>query len=339
MVGALKVATNGTLYTTNFKADGGMERCLNPTCPLSPTFESVTEGLDDNATLTGLWLYGNRLWSIDTTNTKLLSYTDTLSVPVNLTSPPDKAPGIGTITSDTISNASLDWERLAGATSYQWQLNYDTNFSSVPDGFEGDTKASSVRLLPLGLATTYYWRVRATRPVLSPWSDKWSFTTSLGTEAVAPELYTPAAGASGVPTRPVFQWSATAGADSYELVVATDTSFASPIIAKLGEYALTTTAWKCETDLNYDTTYYWKVRTISSESHSAWSATYAFTTESPPPEAPSSPPPSLSPSPPPPPTAAPDWINWLMLLGIVLLVIMVALLVTMITLVKRPRRP
>ena len=216
----------------------------------------------------GLWLFGNRLWSIDTTNTKLLSYTDTLTVPITLTSPPDKAPGIGTISSTTISNASLDWETLAGATRYRWQLDYDTDFSSIPSGFEGDIKASSARLPPLEPATTYYWRVRATEPVVSPWSAKWSFTTSLGTETVAPELYAPEAGVSGVPTRPVFQWSAIAGASSYELLVATDVPFANPIITKVAEYALPTTAWGCDIDLGHSATYYWKVRALSSKSHS-----------------------------------------------------------------------
>ncbi len=339
MVSRLGVAASGALYASNFKVDGGMERCLEPTGSSGPTFETVTQGLDDMATLTGLWLCGNRLWTIDTTNNRLLSYTDTLAEPVALASPADGAPGVGAIASDTISDARLDWETLAGATHYQWQLDYETDFSGVPDGFEDETKAGSVRLPPLELATTYHWRVRATEPVLSPWSATWSFTTSLGTEIVAPKPYAPEAGASGVPVRPVFQWSAIAGADSYELLVAADPSFESPIITKTGEYALPTTTWECDICLDYGTTYHWKVRTVGSESSSAWSATCSFTTEPPPAEA--APSPSSPPAPPPPPPPAPDsdWSEWLVFLVGALLLILVAILITLILLVARTRRP
>ncbi|MFC1932912.1 hypothetical protein ACFLXU_04710 [Chloroflexota bacterium] len=288
-VSQLKVSTDGTLYATNIEADGGMERSLNPTYSLGPTFETVTRGLDDGATLTGLWLRGSQLWSIDSQNTRLMTYTDSLTLPVILTSPPNQAPGTGT------GNVHLDWETLKGATKYKWQLDYDTDFSTVPTGFEGDTQATSARLPALEMDTTYYWWVRATEPVLSPWSTKWSFTTGLGTEVIAPELHSPEAGANDMPIKPVFQWSAIAGATSYELLVSTVASFSNPTILKIGDYALPATAWQSKINLDYNTTYYWKVRAAGSNSYSAWSAVGAFTTESPP--AQPSPPTELTPLP------------------------------------------
>ena len=122
--------------------------------------------------------------------------------------------------------------------------------------------------------------MRATEPVLSPWSAKWSFTTSLGDKAIAPGLTTPEAGARGVPLKPIFQWSAIADADSYELIVSTDINFSNPAILKCDDYALPSTAWQCNPGLEPDTTYYWKVRAISSDTYSAWSAVSAFVTES-----------------------------------------------------------
>ena len=336
----LIVSADGTLYAANSKADGGMERCLNPTYSLGPTFETVTRGLDDGAALTGLWLGDNRLWSIDTANDRLMTYTDSLTQPITLTSPPDQEPGIGTITDSSIKDVSLKWKSLSGATDYKWQLNYNTNFSTVPAEFEGDTKVTSARLPALEPATAYYWRVKATEPVLSPWSAKWSFTTSLGTESIPLKLYSPKAGAIGVPLKPVFQWGAIAGADSYELLVATDVSLANPIIVKIGAYALPSTAWQCDIGLDYDTTYYWKVRASSSESYSAWSAVGAFTTESPSSESSSlelsSSSPELSPpSPPPLPPASPQptipgWVIYVvggLLLTIILLLIIMLVLV------------
>jgi len=342
MIGQLAVSAEGTLYATNTKADNGMERCLNPAYSLGPTFETVTGGLDDGAILSGLWLCGNQLWSVDTKNTRLVTFTDSLTVPVTLTSPSDKAPGVGTISGNTIGNVNLDWEVPSGATSYKWQLDCGTNFSSVPTGFEDNTNASSTRLPALEPATTYDWRVRVTEPVLSPWSAKWSFTTSLGEEVINHRLYSPEAGAREMPLKPIFQWSAIAGADSYELLVSTDISFASPIIIKIGDYALPTTAWQCNLALDYDTTYYWKVRASGSNSYSTWSAVSAFTTESLSEVAePSSPGLSSPPPPPQPPTdttpksTPPDWAMWLIYLGGALLLTMLAVLITMVILMVR----
>jgi len=208
-----------------------------------------------------------------------MSFNDTLTTPVTLISPADGSPGTGNLIDHTVRNISLDWETIDGATSYQWQCDQDTDLSSVPSGFEDSTQASSTPLPPLESATTYYWRVRASAPVLSPWSEKRSFTTSLDTEAIALKLESPAAGSSGVQVKPIFQWTAISGADAYELLVSTGSDFASPVIIKQDDYALPANAWQCDANLDYDTTYYWKVRAINASTHSAWSAAGVFATE------------------------------------------------------------
>jgi len=339
------VSDNGTLYATNFKADGGLERSLNPTYSLGPTFETVTRGLDDGATLTKLWLQDERLWSIDTTNVKLMTLTDTLTVPVTLTSPTNQAQGVGFIVNDAIKNVELDWTTLSGATEYEWQLDDDTDFSTVL--LESENKASSEQLPDLEPATTYYWRVRASEPVLSPWSEKWSFTTAMGSEATGPELINPEAGATGIPVKPLFQWSALAGATGYELIVSSRASLDNPAVLKIEDYALADTAWECEVNLDYGTTYYWKVRAVSAETHSDWSAAGVFTTQpKPPPTEESLPPPENSPSPaapqPPPQetssatTNTPDWVKYL--IG-ALLAAVVVLAITVLVLLRSIRRP
>lgn len=357
LINQLLVSPDGVLYASNSKARGGMERCLNPTFSLGPTSETVTSGLDSNATLLGLWRHSNQLWSIDTTNNRLMTYVDSLTQPPALKSPPDNASGVGTRT------LSLDWQALSGTTKYRWQIDSDTDFSSVPAGFEGDSAASSARLPALELATTYYWRIRATEPVLSPWSEKWSFITSLGSGPAAPRLLSPEAGARVTATRPLFQWDTVAGAETYELLVATDTSFSSPVIACIGENSLPATAWQSTVNLNHDTAYYWKVRACNAETYSSWSAVSAFVTEpaptpaTPAPEAksplsriePSEPPSPPSPAsnqplvinvvPPSSAPSTPDGMVWLTHIAVALLVVMVAILVTLIMLVIRIRRP
>jgi len=336
MVSQLVVSAGGTLYATNFKADGGMECCFNPTSSPAPIFETITGGLDNGATLFGLWLDETRLWSIDTTNTRLMTFIHSLTLPVTLTSPPNQATGIGTIINYTISNVSLYWEVLTGATSYQWQLDPDPDFSTVPAGFEGNTTASSTPLPALEPATTYYWRVRAIEPALSPWSAKWSFTTSLIPTTIAPTLYRPEAGSSGVPLTPVFEWSDVTGANSYELLVSTDASFGNPTILKVDAYALTSTTWQCNIGLNYNTTYYWKVRTIGSNTYSDWSAVGAFTTESPPPElVTTTPPPAESPPTPPPAPPQQTFPYWVIYLVGGLLLTIILVLITILAVVIR----
>ena len=316
-----------------------MERSLNPTYSLGPTFETVTRGLDDGATLTGLWLQGNRLWASDTTNARLMTFDDTLTVPLSLTAPADKSPGVGIITGEgeVVKNVELDWETLNGATEYEWQLDDDTDFSAVL--FEGDSQASAELPPDLEPATTYYWRVRASEPVLSPWSEKWSFTTTMGAKATGPELISPEAGATGVSLRPVFQWSALAGAKGYELIVSTEAALDNPTVLKTGDYALTDTAWECGINLDCETTYYWKVRAVSATTHSDWSAVGAFTTQAANPNVAETPPPSddnpataaqVTPAPTEPPPATmttdtPDWVKYLigaLLSAVVVLVLL-----------------
>jgi hypothetical protein len=144
-----------------------------------------------------------------------------------------------------------------------------------------------------------------------------------------------------MPLKPIFQWGAIAGADSYELIVSTDPSFENPTILKTDSYALPSTAWKCNINLNYETTYYWKVRAISSDTCSAWSAVSAFTTTSPPLEESLSeevPQPPTPPTPPasPPQSTTPDWMKYL--LGAVLAAL-VLLSVIVLVLVRGIRRP
>jgi len=345
--------SSGVLYASNTQADGGMERSLDPTYSFGPTFQTITRGLSDGTKLSQLWCLGNQLWAIDTAHTKLLTYYDRLTSPATLTSPADNDNGIGTLSNHTINDVRLDWEAESGATNYEWQLDFDTDLSSVPADFEGTTKASSVRLPSLEPATTYYWRVRSKEPVLSPWSPKWSFTTCLDTDTTNIRLESPAAGEMGVPTKPLFQWSAVPEAISYELLGASDIQFSNLVYNRTGDFSLPATAWQGNLDLNPGTTYYWKARAISSDTKSAWSAVGSFTTELPPPSlvTPTAPPagiipvpapspvtppvpPAPSPSPPIPPSPAPvqhtpEWVIYLigaLLLAIILLIATVMVL-------------
>jgi len=280
VVNRLAVSASGVLYAVSLNPDDGMERCLNPKWTTGPTFETVTLGLSSGATLSGLWQSTGRLWSIDSANGKLMTYYDTLTSPAVQVAPENGTTGMGSLVDHTVRNITLDWETMNGATNYEWQCTYNTDFSTIPAGLNGTTSASSIIITALEPATTYHWRVRARAPVYSPWSPKWSFTTCMDTEGVNLQPEMPAAGAEGVSVRPVFQWSAVIGAEAYELLVATDADFMHPVIAKMNEYALSTNVWQCDVSLDYATHYYWKIRATTASTSSAWSSVSVFTTES-----------------------------------------------------------
>jgi hypothetical protein len=283
MIGRLEISAGGTLYALNFQqidsanGKGGVERCLNPES--ESYFETVARGLDDGVVMFGLWLSDDRLWSIDATNNQLMTYIDSLVAPVRLTWPLDQASGIGTVVNDTVNGLSLDWEIAGGATGYQWQLDNDDDFSSVPAGFEGNTENSSVALPTLKPDSIYYWRARAVQPVLSPWSETWSFTTSSVVGILAPSLESPPDGAAGLPIRPEFRWSQVDGASGYELMIAGDLDFANSITVDIGGQPVPSHDYKLAVSLHYLTTYYWKVRAAGLGLYSAWIVVGTFTTE------------------------------------------------------------
>jgi hypothetical protein len=358
LISSIGVSKDGTFYAANSKAGAGMERCLNPRQTSGPTFETIIRGLDSTVRMNGLRIAGNRLWAIDSANTRLLTFLDTLTAPVVLKEPTDEAGSI------EIRNTNIRWEALSGATSYEWQADTDGGFSSVPSGFAGTANSTSARLPALDTATSYYWRVRATAPVLSPWSERHTFNTVLGGEVITPKLTAPEVGAT-VPLKPVLQWGGIAGAKSYELLIATDYLFATPVVEKTGDNALPTTAWQCEMRLKADTTYYWKIRASGASSFSPWSNIGVFITESAPvvqSSLPTTPtdvitqppePTSTTPLPSPQPTitssvpqttlvqieqAAPEWTKWILYLGGVILIMLLGLIITVVIMLVKMSR-
>ena len=272
LINQMYLSAAGIIYAANAKAGGGIERCINPTSSTT-AFETVICNLDATARLNGLWSSGSRLWSVDTANIRLMTFLDTLSSPVVIDFPLPDAGGIET------KNAMLSWEPLTGAASYKWQVDSDADFSGIPSGFEGTTSGTSAHLPSLDPGTTYYSRVQCISPVSSIWSSTRSFTTVLSGSVTAPDLSSPGSGVT-VSVTPVFEWGQLAGAEKYELVIATDAAFNNQVVQKTGSNALPSTAWQCDITLQMGTTYYWKVRAVSSQSFSAWSRVGIFITKS-----------------------------------------------------------
>jgi hypothetical protein len=92
-----------------------------------------------------------------------------------------------------------------------------------------------------------------------------------------PALTSPPNGATGQPLRPVFQWTAAAGADAYTLELDDDPGFGSPAIVETG---ILGTSFTPSGDLEGGTTYFWRVRSENLCGAGAASAVFSFTTGS-----------------------------------------------------------
>jgi hypothetical protein len=133
----------------------------------------------------------------------------------------------------------------------------------------GNTTAPYTALTPGG---DYIWRVRVTAPNTSKYSAVTKFSILLtqpgGDITGGGFRIAPAAGATNVPTKPVFQWSAVLGAVSYDLQVADNPVFVNPLDAQTG---LNTTVWAYTKTLEPGKVYYWRVRAVAaSGTASAW---------------------------------------------------------------------
>ncbi len=203
------------------------------------------------------------------------SFTTLVSGPT-LLSPPNTA-------SSVPINARLSWSRIPGAPGYFVQVGTNQNFTSgvvYSDSTITDTTAVATGL---SATTTYYWHVRMRDGgVGGPFSAVWSFTTSVAV-APAPSLLSPTNNAVDVSTTALLQWARSAGAATYRLQVATDQTFASGMV--LNDSTIADTSRQVP-GLANSTQYFWHVNAKNAGGTSAYSATYAFTTAAPGPNAP-----------------------------------------------------
>jgi hypothetical protein len=173
------------------------------------------------------------------------------------------------------ASTTLDWDYIRGGSLYEYQ--YDTCSTFDSPGLATGTIAvgtSQVSVSGLRFGTTYYWRVRETSPVdTTDWSEVWHFTTTNG----VPTLTSPSDGYVYTNSvKATVYWNSVTGAGHY--IVAWDTvpTFDSPLY----ETFTATASSIYITELNFGTTYYWKVCSINSNDSdtSSWSTVWRFTT-------------------------------------------------------------
>lgn len=178
----------------------------------------------------------------------------------------------------TVSRFPLfDWSDVPSASNYIIQVatnpNFQTQYIVINQG--QNISQFQVTLPVLQNNTVYYWRVNASNSGgTGPWSTTWNFRT-VPSAPPPPTLVSPSNGATGISLTPTLQWSDSPGATSYQVQVATNTNFNSPVVdhtTGVSEYEIPPGR------LIGNTVYYWRVRAHNEGGYSDWSAVWHFQT-------------------------------------------------------------
>lgn len=179
-----------------------------------------------------------------------------------LTSPSNGASGVSL-------SPTLTWGASASATSYDLYLST----ASSPALSKSGLTATTYSVTPaLAANTLYYWKVVAKNTLGTATSPTWSFRT-----LTAPGAFNLVAPTSGQTTTvtPALSWSASSGAQAYDVYLGTSSS---PALYRSG---VTGTSLTVSPALTVNTTYYWTVKARNGAGTTS-SAVWSFRTGAPP---------------------------------------------------------
>jgi hypothetical protein len=232
------------------------------------------------------------VWAIDAANNDVYYYEDTLKgAGPDLVAPADGFLDPMNVVSGQAYDMTFRWDRISKATKYELYVATDADFDEkvVQEKDIASTSSTVVVVIgpntaiPAGTSTftwlparTYYWKVRTADdgPIYSPYSEVRSFTIE-PTLGVVPTINAPADGAAGVSLTPAFAWSSVDGATSYTFQIALDAGFTIP---GWTTKSLTNNAYLAEHELEYGTTYFWKVTPYDGKTPMGDAAVGVFTT-------------------------------------------------------------
>jgi photosystem II stability/assembly factor-like uncharacterized protein len=173
-------------------------------------------------------------------------------------------------------STALTWENINGALSYELQVS---NFFDFRYANTYELTQNSHTLTGLDNNKLYYWKVRTNYgSEKSSWSQVFSFTT-LPQNINAPQtpnINYPVETEDLYPVSLKFQWAPVSQAIDYHLQIATDWNFQSVIYNKTN----ITETWIDITNLDYLTTYYYRIRAHNTYGYSGYSNPGNMITES-----------------------------------------------------------
>ena len=179
-----------------------------------------------------------------------------------LVSPEDKSINVAVY-------APLTWNKVEGATKYMIQVSKENKFTDIEHEWQADDSTTFSPLL--SGRTKYYWRVKSLNDVSSSnWSVVWSFETVFG----PPSLLTPTNNAIGIVPTPVMTWRKATEVNEYDIQISDDIEFDNIVFES---NSIKNTSIESST-LNYNTEYWWRVRSRNGDVVSEWSLVFKFLT-------------------------------------------------------------
>lgn len=173
----------------------------------------------------------------------------------------------------------FSWGATDKAKSYTLEVSTGSNFSNH---VVKQTLTATSYEADFSYETKYYWRVSASNEGGSTYSETWDFTTKpeLPTIPTNLRLHLITSDNLAYADRNFIMWDNCTGSDiTYEVEVSINADFSSPVFTQYPVYQGGTGYSNAllEGILQYETTYYWRVRAVNPAGHTSW-ATSQFMT-------------------------------------------------------------
>jgi hypothetical protein len=259
----------------------------------STNYVNTSNGNSDTQVTLGDFYYGKtHYWRVRSRNQLDTSqWTTAWSFNVVLTGPTLLSPNNGQLNVSTTS-ATLDWDSHYYIVKYQLQvdthnlfntpflISADKTYINTSNG-NSDTRHT---LTSLPANTVYFWRVRSINNVdTSDWTTTWNFSTGNNPflNPTPPVLVSPADGSTTTATSALLDWNSVSNILYYDYEVDTVSSFNSGWLITGTHNYISSSNTNSDTEYNLTglqagKTYYWRVRTRTSNAASAWSSIWSF---------------------------------------------------------------
>lgn len=240
-----------------------------------PNFNTILVEIDTTASsyqLTNLQYLTDYYWRVKGYNsqnesqfTTAWKFTTRPAIyPIVLVSPANNA-------QDLPKQVNFSWNSNVDATQYEIQIATDVNFTNI---YFTNTTTELSQTVELNYETEYWWRVRGLN---SNYTGLWSETRKLKVRpAIFPVvLISPANNATDLNININFSWQNNIDATGYILEIYSD----QYLITKVAEINTTSTNYLYY-GLDFNQSYWWRVKAYNNQYQSAWSVVRSFTTAS-----------------------------------------------------------